>query len=117
MASPVVNVVNGSPVPYRETFRGDEIVIPGKGSIQMSRRDAVTFLGSYPGKGIEKMLDIELIPDAPEPIVDTPEPKKFVSMKDNVEFSTQVELDAHLEQFKKDVVTDEAIEKRLKKRK
>ena len=40
-------IFNDSKVEYREEFQGREIVIPARGSIVMTRREAVMFLGSY----------------------------------------------------------------------
>lgn len=42
-----VKVYNDNAYEHREKFRGDLIVVPAGGSIEMNREDAVAFLGQF----------------------------------------------------------------------
>lgn len=108
-----VQVVNDNVHPYREKFRGQEIFIAPKGSIEMDMNEAHLFLGTMPpnievdGSGIQKptsykMLRIEMGgAKAPAPV------SKFKCMADGKEFNSQAELDAYIAENHTETMVDE----------
>ena len=115
----LVKVVNDNVHPYRENFRGQDIYIEPKGSIQMDINDAHLFLGSMPANieidanGIQKptsykMLRIEKPSDA-KPQVS----KSFVCMRDGKEFPSQAALDKHIEDNYAEEIADEEERKKV----
>lgn len=120
----IVKVVNDNVYPYREKFRGKEIYIEPKGSVEMDVNEAHLFLGTMPAN-IEldanniqkptsyKMLRIEQ--------VGTPKSKEttktYVCMKDGQEFATQAALDKHIEEnYADEIIDEEAREKVVAKK-
>lgn len=122
---PQVLVRNENTHPYREKFQDRMIEIPPGETVQMDADEAKRFLSKCNGvmrdadgqpdpRGF-KRLRIESLTggDAPEPKAKT----VYVSHIDGKEFGSKKELDAHLEQFKDKVVTDENAEREIASRK
>lgn len=98
-----VRVINKGTNTFKQSWNEEEIVLkPGEFKV-MKRRDAVRFLGTFPGFNQEKNLEIEKV-EGSEP---EKQKESFISMIDGKEFPTQAELDKHLEQFKDQVVKNE----------
>jgi hypothetical protein len=107
-----VDVYNAGATTYEEEWMDNKYSIAPGASIKMKRRDAVNFLGSYPGINIEKNLEIRRDGSVIDNVVSlgTKELQKvFVSMKDGKEFSSQEDLDKHLKQFEAEVVVNDDI--------
>lgn len=115
MASSQVLVKNNGSKTYTENWKGDEYTIPAGETIQMSKRDAAHFLGTYPGKDIEKRLDIEDLDSQILTTPATPEKKVYKCMLDDKEFDSQKKLDAYLDTKKSQVFKDSALEEKNKK--
>ncbi len=48
---------------YSERFKNKIVTIPVGKFVTMNTYDAAAFRGSYPGKGIEKIIEVEDLPD------------------------------------------------------
>lgn len=120
----IVKVVNDNVHPYREKFRGKDIYIGPKESIQMDINEANLFLGTMP-PNIEvdanghqkptsfKKLRIEHI-GSQKPKETT---KTYMCMKDGQEFPTQAALDKYIEEnYAEDIIDEEAREKVVAKK-
>lgn len=106
-------VINNDTVEYREMFREREVVIPAKGKIMMTRSEATLFKGTHPGydarkgRDIVKMLEIRPVGNK----VQT-EPE-YISARDGKSFENKEALEAHLLQFKNEIVKDDELDKIL----
>jgi uncharacterized C2H2 Zn-finger protein len=86
-----VKVWNDDLSAYSEDWRGKTITIPPKECVEMGFEDAVVFRGSYPGKGITKMIRIEEPKNASVSVVPT-------CMRCGMRFMHEGELITHLDQ-------------------
>lgn len=112
-----VEIYNAGTKEYRENWQDKEYVIPVGQSIQMKRRDAVNFIGVFPGKGIEKRLEIRrnnLKVDSTA-IGAVEDPVQFISMIDGLKFPSQAALDAHLAKFKDQTIKIPRLEEKEEK--
>lgn len=112
-----VRVFNESNVDYVEEYKGDVIVVPGKGYIEMARRDAVNFLGTYSGASptdstVPKEKRLKIVENNNEHEKTT----EYVCNFDGKKFSTQKELDEYLESIS-DLTADKDSEGAVKPRK
>lgn len=111
-------IVNNGDKPYKEMFRGKEIVIPAKGSIVMERREAVNFVGQYipfdkehsigekplsmkPARGKAPSAPVAVLDDEPE----------HVHPVTGKEYATKEALDEDLKGFEHLALKDEKDEK------
>lgn len=118
-----VKIINDNIHPHKELFRGDMIDIEPGGFVIMDEDDARLFRG----QAIPIKKDAQEVQDPRSykilrvvPLEDAapqaPEPAKFISQIDGKEFSSQAELDKHLEQFKDRVFKDEVLDEELKRK-
>jgi len=104
-----VAVLNRDDREYSEEWQGTNIVIPGGKAVEMSFRDANSFLGTYggqdprdPSKPKTKNLAIRELDEVPGLVVNKigarlPDPvQTFICNYDGKSFPTQAELDKHL---------------------
>lgn len=120
----LVKVVNDNVYPYRENFRGKEIYIGPKQSIEMDVNEANLFLGTMPGN-IRRLANGEQDPETFKRLrIETGGAKvtaqapKFKCMADGKEFNSQAELDAYIAETHVDTMVDEdAKEKVVAKKK
>lgn len=114
-----VQVVNDNDHPYREKFRGKEIVIPAKGSIEMDYNEAHIFLGTMPsnievdGNGIQKATSYKRLSILTGNEAPTASSKKFKCMADGREFASQAELDAYIAENHVEAMVDEDAKKKV----
>lgn len=98
----MVDVYNLNNEVYEEEWKEQSISIPAKGSIKMKRREAVSFLGSYPsdiedGIARVKMLQIRRPGEAkPAGLAPELEQNEFVCHMDGKIFESNSQLQAHL---------------------
>lgn len=97
----LVRVWNDNTYPFRQNFKGEDIMIPAKKFIMMDEEDAVSFRGKYSPPILDgannclphsyKMIRIEHNSE-PEALVSS----KFRCHADGAEFDTQEELDEYV---------------------
>jgi hypothetical protein len=96
----MVNVVNKGGNTYTEEFMGRKIILAPGGAVQMTRREAVAFLGTYSGmeegkkRPIEKNLVIEY-PDGKPPEIES---EKKICNKCGIECQNDDDLEAHMKE-------------------
>lgn len=121
---PQVSVYNDNVHPYREKFQDRMIEIPAGEKITMDADEAKRFLarcngvlrdgdGQVDPRGFKKLRVEALAGQKAEPATVT----KWLSHIDGKEFGSKKELEAHLEQFKDRIVTDETAEREIAARK
>ena len=86
---------------YSEKYKNKIITIPSGKFVLMNTYDASAFKGQYPGKGIEKILEIEDIPDK------VPEKALLVCNFCADTFATPEELNAHIGIHKPALIEDD----------
>ncbi len=117
----LVKVINDNVHPYKEKFRGRDINIPPKGSIEMDLNDAHMFLGTMNSIEVDgggtplptsyKMLRIST--DMSTPIVAA---KNTVCMACNKDLLTEKALASHSESEHFDAMIDEDAKEVIVKR-
>lgn len=90
-------VINDSDSIYKEKFKGKVLEFGPKERKKMSRHEAASFRGQFPGDKVEKRIKIE-------PIFPNWEPKQFKCQITGETFDSQEALDMHLTKMREKLV-------------